>query len=79
MTETAPAGWVVQVMTQGPNRDAAPSFTYFNVAIADVDEAVAATAKRVAVAQQEQIRHVRQLSPTEIAALKLKAGQVKQA
>ena len=79
MTEEAPAGWVVQVMTQGPNPEAAPSFTYFNVAIADADEAVAATAKRAPVAQQAHVRHVRPLSSEEIAALKLRAGQVKPA
>jgi hypothetical protein len=73
------SGWVVQVMTQGPNPEAAPSFTYFNVAIADADKAVAATAMHVSVAQQAHIRHVRQLSSGEIAALKLKAGQVKPA
>ena len=36
-------------MTQGPNPEAAPLFTYFNVAIADADKAVAATAKRASV------------------------------
>jgi hypothetical protein len=52
---------------------------HFNVAIANADKAVAATAKRATVADQAHIRHVRQLSSVEIAALHLKAVEVKPA
>ena len=59
-----------------PNPEGAPLFSDFNVAIADVDQAIAAMAKHAAV-EKGHIRLLRQLSSTEIAALHLKAGEVK--
>ena len=53
-------------------------FSDFNVAIADVDQAIAAMAKHAAV-EKGHIRLLRQLSSTEIAALHLKTGEVKSA
>lgn len=96
MTEkTAPAGWVVQVTVPappvapkaestrwlGPVGLAAPSFQYYNVAIAAPAKAVEATAKHVAKvnAKDGDMRVVRGLSAGEITALTLKAEEVKRA
>jgi hypothetical protein len=91
MTETAPeAGWVVQVTVPAPppspdekwrpNRGGgAPSFKYFNVAIADAKKAVEAAIKHLAETGQTDMRVVRGLSSGEIAALSLTAGQIKPA
>ena len=95
MTEKAPpAGWVVQVtvatpLTQpkpdavrwlGPAVKDAPSFQYFNVAIAAADKAVEATkklmAKADALAMDWETGVVRGLSSAEIVSLGLKAGDV---
>ena len=91
MTEKAsPAGWVVQVTTQGkpsltPSASGrlssilgAPSFQYFNVAIAGAVKAVEA-ATRFADAEGKESRVVRGLSTEEIAVLSLKPGEVKPA
>jgi hypothetical protein len=94
MTDKAtPAGWVVQVTVPaplatpgttrwvGPVALAAPSFKYFNVAIAAPNKAIEATAKHLAKAEgaDAEMSVVRGLSPGEIAALSLKAGEVKPA
>jgi len=97
MTDKAsPAGWVVQVtipkkpdvrLADAPWRPpimaaGAPSFQYFNVAIAAPDKAIEATAKHLAnspEAETWEISVVRKLSPSEIVALSLEAGKVKPA
>jgi hypothetical protein len=72
------AGWVIEVVTlrQGGGP---PLYKYFNVAIAEVAEAVEATRKQRAAAQANRVGAVRPLSSGEIAALRLRAGQVKPA
>ncbi|NJO35754.1 MAG: hypothetical protein HC869_24420 [Rhodospirillales bacterium] len=60
----------------------APSFKYFNVAIAASDKAIEATAKFVgkAIATiDDEISVARKLSAGELAALGLAAGEVKPA
>ncbi len=89
MTEkTSPTGWVVQVTTPGeisrtPSRGSqlknlrgAPSFEYFNVAIAVPDKAEEATTAHLAEDQAREARAVRALSSDELASLNLKAGEV---
>jgi hypothetical protein len=91
MTEKpSPAGWVVQVTTQGkpsltPSRTGrlssilgAPSFQYFNVAIAGAVKAVEAVSA-LADAEGKESRVVRGLSAQELDALRLKAGEIKPA
>ena len=67
----------------GPPATAAPSFQYFNVATGDPDKAVEAArkhlAKAKAVIQDADMRTVRALSSAEVAALRLKSGEVKPA
>jgi hypothetical protein len=91
--KTAPAGWVVQQTVPaapaaadrarwiGPVLLAAPSFQYFNVAIASVEKAIEATMKHLARAEVQagEMSVVRGLSLREIAALRLEDGQVKPA
>jgi hypothetical protein len=91
MTDKAPpAGWVVQVTIPaqaplappsgqwiGPVVPSAPSFKYFNVAIADPDMAVEATSRQSAEAEPRETRVVRELSSREIDALSLKAGELR--
>ena len=94
MSEKAPpAGWVVQLTVPappdvpraeavrwiGPALPGAPSFKYFNVAIAAQDKAIEATTKHLAKAEIKdgEMSVVRALSSAEIAALHLKAGEVK--
>jgi hypothetical protein len=98
MTDKAsPAGWVVQVTMAAPppppskkgarwvggNMPDAPSFEYFNVAIANPGEAVEATTKYLAKIKADvgdgDASTVRQLSSAEVAALGLKSGEVKPA
>jgi hypothetical protein len=60
----------------------APSFEYFNVAIAAPDKAMEATTKHLAKsaeAKAGEMSVVRKLSSGEIAALSLEAGEVKPA
>ena len=61
----------------------APSFQYFNVAIAVANTAIEATSKHLAKAKAEgkdgELSVVRGLSSAEIAALSLKAGEVRPA
>jgi hypothetical protein len=93
--KTSPAGWVVQVSISAPPTPpradgtrwigadvmGAPSFQYYNVAIAAPSNALEATAKHLAAANAADGEKsvVRELSAGEIAALKLKAGEVKPA
>jgi hypothetical protein len=91
MTEKAPpAGWVVQVTTQGkpsltPSATGrlssilgAPSFQYFNVAIAGAVKAVEAVSA-LADAEGKEARVVRGLTPEELAVLSLQVGDIKPA
>ena len=90
MTEkAAPAGWVVQVTVPaqpairgaqwiGPVVPDAPSFRYFNTAIAAPGKAVDAT-KNLAETENWEARVVRALSSEEVAALGLKPGEVEPA
>ena len=56
-----------------------PTFIqYFNVAIADVTKAVQATRKQSGAAQTNRVE-VRRRTSDEIAALRLKVGQIKPA
>jgi len=59
----------------------APSFKYFNVAIAAAGKAIEATTKHLAKtnAKEGEVSVVRGLSSGEIAALGLQAGEVKPA
>ncbi len=82
------AGWVVQVTTPGEisrtqarssqlkGLRGAPSFEYFNVAIAMPAKAEEATTAHLAEDLPREARVVRALSPEEIASLNLKAGEV---
>jgi hypothetical protein len=97
MTDKAPpAGWVVQVTVPalptpsaptttgrwiGPVKLGAPSFQYFNVAIADAHKATEATGKHLGIPDDDdrKMHAVRRLSEAEIAALSLNAGEVKPA
>jgi hypothetical protein len=88
-----PAGWVVQATIATPpalddakwvgdKMPSAPTFEYFNVAIADPNKAVEATAKYLAKAKVDTeggLSAVRELSSAEVSALLLKAGEVKPA
>jgi hypothetical protein len=89
MTEkTSPAGWVVQVTTPGvpslvPSAGGRaydmlgpPSFEYYNVAISAPAKAVEAITKKMTEGREKEATTVRALSPEEITALKLKAGDV---
>jgi len=94
-SKAAPAGWVVQVTVPAPPSPpradgtqwigavalSAPSFEYYNVAIAAPENAIAATTKHVAKAEANkgEMSVVRGLSAAEIAALSLKAGEVRPA
>jgi fructose-specific component phosphotransferase system IIB-like protein len=95
--KASPAGWVVQVTVPapptlpsaegtrwiGPDLLGAPSFHYYNVAIADPNKAVEATRKYLAKAKADadeiKAATVRELSSAEVASLSLKAGEVKPA
>ena len=60
----------------------APTFAYFNVAIAAPDKAMEATTKHLAEGAEPKsgaVSVVRKLSSREIAALSLEAGEVKPA
>jgi hypothetical protein len=73
----ADAPWRPPIMAAG-----APSFQYFNVAIAAPDKAIEATAKHLASspeAETWEISVVRKLSPAEMVALSLEAGEVEPA
>ena len=71
------AGWVVEVVTLTPEQP--PVFKYFNAAIPSVTNAVQTTRKMPGVADANRVEAVRALSGAEIAALKLRPGDVKPA
>ena len=71
------SGWVVEVVTLV--REGPPLFRYFNAAIPSVTVAVQATRKLPGVADANRVEAVRALSAGEIAALKLRSGEVKPA
>ena len=79
------SGWVVQVsLPTGNGQQVAggvpsPTFQFFNVAISDAVKAVEAVRKKASVTPEVSIRVVRSLSPTEIAAIPLRAGEAKPA
>ena len=82
------SGWVIQVSLPGmptgsaqqpAGKSASPSFQFFNVAISDAVQAVEAVRKKAGVPAQTSIRVVRSLSPPEIAAIPLRAGEAKPA
>jgi hypothetical protein len=87
----SPAGWVVQVTIPGKASSvrapsgylstvlAAPTFKYFNVAVATAEAAMAATTKHLDDPERPETSVVRALSLREIAALRLTAGSVKPA
>ena len=95
--KASPEGWVVQVTVPapptppsadstrwiGPNLLGAPSFHYYNVAIADPSKAIEATTKYLAKAKADadeiKATTVRGLSSAEVATLGLKTGEVKPA
>ena len=92
--KASPAGWVVQVTIPAPPSEEAtpwtaarmsraPSFKYYNAAIANPDKAIETTTKYLAKisadAGDDDPRTVRELSSAEIAALGLNAGEVKPA
>lgn len=92
MTDKAsPAGWVIQITVPAPVAAdgsarwigavalSAPSFQYFNVAIADSVKAVEATRKHASASKEAVLATVRPLSSVEIASIPLKAGEVKPA
>jgi hypothetical protein len=91
MTDKAsPAGWVIQATIaatlaegstwRGAGAPSAPSFRYFNVAIAASDKAVqAAETLADTEANVLEVRAVRPLSAAEIAAAALKTGEAKPA
>ena len=76
--ESRAAGWVVQVVII-PHGGGAPSYKYFNVAIADEAKAVEATRKLPDAAHANRVEAVSGLSSGEIAALQIKTGEVKPA
>jgi hypothetical protein len=90
--KASPAGWIVQVTVLAVvkprahgtySREArlldAPTFRYFNVAVAEAEKAVEATRKHSAGADEGETCVARRLSSEEIAALRLKPGEVRPA
>jgi hypothetical protein len=75
---SAAAGWVIEVVTldQGGGP---PSFKYFNVAIPDGAEAVQTAREHRSAVHANRVEAVRPLSSAEVAALRLKVGQIKPA
>jgi hypothetical protein len=78
-----PAGWVVQIVIPaqfgewiGATMPDAPSFKYFNAAVAVAGKAIEA-ARQLAMAGEGRV--VRALSSAEIAALGLQPGEVESA
>jgi hypothetical protein len=91
--KTTPAGWVVQLTIPahtsptradgspwiGPAILGAPSFQYFNVAIADAEMAMEATRKHSGSNSEVTIGVVRALSAAEVASIPLSVGEVRRA
>jgi hypothetical protein len=91
--KTTPAGWVVELTIPahiapttadgtpwiGPAILGAPSFEYFNVAIADAEMAVEATRKHSGADSGAIVAVVRALSAAEVASIPLSLGEVRRA
>jgi hypothetical protein len=91
--KTTPAGWVVQLTIPahtnptradvtpwiGPAILGAPSFQYFNVAIADAEMAMEAARKHSGSNSEVTIGVVRALSAAEVASIPLSVGEVRRA
>jgi hypothetical protein len=88
---TAAAGWVVQLTIPGvliirpegakwrPAENSAPTYQFFDVAIASADKAIEAARKLAGASDEAVMRVVRALSASEIDAIKLRAGDIKPA
>jgi hypothetical protein len=74
----SPAGWVVMVMS-ATGGSGAPSFKYFNAAIANADKAVEETRKRPDSSPCMRVQTIRRLSAEDIERLGLASGEVKPA
>jgi hypothetical protein len=70
--ERSPSGYLSTLL-------GAPTFKYFNVAVATAEAAMAATTKHLADPEHRETSVVRALSLGEIAALALQPGEVKAA
>jgi hypothetical protein len=70
--ERSPSGYLSTLL-------GAPTFKYFNVAVATAEAAMAAARKHLADAEDRETSVVRALSMAEIAVLGLTAGEVKSA
>jgi hypothetical protein len=90
MTEkSVPAGFVVQLTIPGKKTEGgtwrgaaledAPTFQFFNVAIAADDKAVEAARKKISASEEAPMRTVRTLSASEIAFLGMRSGEVRPA
>jgi hypothetical protein len=90
MTEkSSPAGWVVQLsipgkttegsMWRGPALAEAPTFQFFNVAIASNEKAIEAARKKSGASNEIVMSTVRALSASEVEFVGLKSGEVKPA
>ena len=85
--ETTAAGWVVQVTISGPAMgiwrglivEGPSSFQFFNVAIGSPNGAVEAVRQKAGVSKDAPIRVVRSLSVPELAAARLRSGQIRPA
>jgi hypothetical protein len=85
------AGWVVEIVIPGERSSerlpsgylstllGAPTFKYFNVALATAEAAMAATTKHLADPEDRETSVVRALSMAEVAGLGLTAREVKPA
>ena len=71
------AGWVVQVTA--PDGGEPPVFAFYNVAVRDYDKAVEVVRKLSGATTADRVYAVRSLSALEVAAIKLKSGEVKPA
>jgi hypothetical protein len=76
--DASPAGWVVMVMSAAPG-NGAPSFRYFNAAIASADKAVEETKRRPDSSPSMRVQTIRRLSADEIERLGLATGEVRPA
>jgi hypothetical protein len=89
MTEkTSAAGWVVQLSIpqlavegdskwRGPALAGAPTFQFYNVAITSSEKAIEAARKKAGAAEDAPMTAVRRLSPSEVAHVGLKTGEVR--
>lgn len=88
MTEKySAAGWVVQLSIpgkavqgdqwRGPALTDAPTFQFYNVAVAASDMAIEAARKKAGAAEDAPMTAVRRLSPSEVAHVGLKTGEAR--